>query len=80
LDEFSVRIFFHRRTFIACDCFRQIDHLGSEDNGPTPIGTMNLKTRHMIGVIGLMLVAFGLGLGFAIIGFHLIQGTHLVIK
>jgi hypothetical protein len=41
---------------------------------------MNLKTRHMIGVIGLMLVAFGLSLGFAIIGFHLIQGTHLVIK
>jgi hypothetical protein len=37
---------------------------------------MNLKTRRMIGVIGLVLLAFGLSLSFAFIGLHLIQGTN----
>jgi len=41
---------------------------------------MNSKTRHMIGVIGLILLALGFTLGFAAIGFHLIQGTNLVIE
>lgn len=41
---------------------------------------MNLKTRRLIRVIGLFLLAFGLSLGFAFIGLHLIQGTHLVIE
>jgi hypothetical protein len=44
------------------------------------IGTMNPKTRRMIGVIGLILLALGLSLGFAFIGLHLIQGMHLVIE
>jgi hypothetical protein len=41
---------------------------------------MNPKTRHMIGVIGLTLLALGLSLGFAVVGLHLSQGTHLVIE